>query len=352
MFVCSFICGVRLWMLAERGDSTYKPKQQLKRQSFPVGRRPVRSTRSDKDYSETVVVSDTEEDFEGEVGGREDHLDYRDLTPTDSFKSEPPWTPNTFARKSDNILRNITELTEHIPMAKTPEASMAEVMQLMLKMQTENREADLRRERDRETERDRREDQLRREAEQREERILRALKESQRTVPQTVTIVNQRLPEMKEGEEVEVFVGMFEAALRASNVPEDQWCAKLHAHLNPTTKLRIQDIIQNPDSTYNDIKDALLGCGALSFSSASETIMSVDRNRLLTLPYRQAVDKKARLLEKVASEAASTKEIYQYIAIAHTRYYLHPEVKQYVDLKGDFSKETHRRTVEEWQATH
>ena len=74
-FVSSFICGVRLWMSAERGDSTYKPKQQLKRQPFPVGRRPVRSTRSDKDYSETVVVSDMEEDFEGEVGGREDHLD-------------------------------------------------------------------------------------------------------------------------------------------------------------------------------------------------------------------------------------------------------------------------------------
>ena len=79
--------------------------------------------------------------------------------------------------------------------------------------------------------------------------------------------------------------------------------------------------------------------------------MSADRNRLLALPYRQTVDKMARLLEKVASEAASTKEIYQYIAIAHTLYYLNPEVKQYVDLKGDFTKENHCRTVEEWQAT-
>ena len=236
-------------------------------------------------------------------------------------------------------------------MAKGPDTSMAEVMQMMLKMQTENREADLRRERDRETERLRRDDQLRREAEQREERILLALKETQPVVPQIVTIVSQKLPDMKEGEEVEVIFGMFEAALKASNVPEDQWCAKLHAHLNPTTKLRIQDIIQNPDSTYQAIKDALLGCGTISFSAASEALMSADRNRILALPYRQAVDKMARLLEKVASEVANIKEIYQYIAIAHTRYYLNPEVKQYVDQKGDFTKENHCRMVEEWQST-
>ena len=166
-----------------------------------------------------------------------------------------------------------------------------------------------------------------------------------------VTIVNQKLPDMKEGEEVEVFIGMFEAALRASNVPEDQWCAKLHAHLNPNTKLRIQDIIQNPDATYQMIKDALIGCSTLTFSAASEALMSADRGRLLTLPYRQTLDKMARLLEKVAKVAADEKEIYQYIAIAHTRYYLNSELKQYVDLKGDFTKENNCRIVEEWQST-
>ena len=92
-------------------------------------------------------------------------------------------------------------------------------------------------------------------------------------------------------------------------------------------------------------------CGTLTFSAASEALMSADRGKILALPYRQAVDKMARLLEKVAKEAADEKEIYQYIAIAHTRYHLNPEVKQYVDLKGDFTKENHCRTVEEWQST-
>jgi len=86
---------------------------------------------------------------------------------------------------------------------------------------------------------------------------------AQPAVPQTVTIVNQKLPDMKEGEEIETFLGMFEAALRASNVPANQWCAKLHAHLNPSTKLRIQETIQNPDATYEVIREALLGCGSI-----------------------------------------------------------------------------------------
>ena len=344
-------------MSAERSDSTYQPGRQRKRQTGPVQTRPIRTTRRDKDYSEPLIVSDTDHSSEGEVEIMDNYLKNREYTlspKTESVKSEPPWTPNTFALKSDNILRNFTEFkeqTELLSMAIGPDTSMVEVMQMMLKLQSDNREADLRRDREREIERQTRDDQLRREAEQREERLLLALKEAQPIVPQTVTIVNQKLPEMKEGEEIEVFVSMFEAALRASNVPEQQWFAKLHAHLNPNTKLRIQDIIQNPDTTYQMIKDALIGCGTLTFSAASEALMSADRGKILALPYRQAVDKMARLLEKVAKEAADEKEIYQYIAIAHTRYHLNPEVKQYVDLKGDFTKENHCRTVEEWQST-
>ena len=99
-------------------------------------------------------------------------------------------------------------------MAKQPEANIASVLQLMMQMRTDDREAEQRRE-----DRIEREEQNKREVERREERLLLALKEAQPAVPQTVTIVNQKLPDMREGEEIETFLGMFEAALRASNVP-------------------------------------------------------------------------------------------------------------------------------------
>ena len=91
-----------------------------------------------------------------------------------------------------------------------------------------------------------------------------------------MTIVNHKLPDMKEGEEIDTFIAMFEAALRACDIPEEQWKAKLHTHLNPATKLRIQDTIQDHDATYDDIKEALLGYGNMTFSAAAETLMSGD----------------------------------------------------------------------------
>ena len=78
---------------------------------------------------------------------------------------------------------------------------------------------------------------------------MTALKEAQPAVPQTVTIMNHKLSDMTDGEETEKFIAMFEAALRASKIPEEQWCAKLHAHLNPSTQLRVQDVIQDPHAT-------------------------------------------------------------------------------------------------------
>ena len=124
----------------------------------------------------------------------------------------------------------------------------------------------------RERRREEREEKLHRENERREERLL-ALKDAQPAVPQTVTIVNHKLPDMREGEEIETFLGMFKAALKASNVPVDQWCATLHTHLNPTTKLRIQDTIQNPDATYEMIREALIGCGSMSLCSSRDTLV-------------------------------------------------------------------------------
>jgi len=248
-------------MSTERGDSTYKPKQK---QKHPEERRPVRSTRIDKDYSEIVLVSNTDNEVEGEAGsGREDSIDFSGLTPTNSVKSEPSCK---------------------IPMAKSPDNKMTDVMQLMLKMQTENSEADLRRERDREAERDRREDQRRKEAEAREERILIALKEAQPVVPQTVTLMNHKLPKMEQGDQIEHFVSLFEAALKAAKIPEDQWCTKLHSNINMETKLKIHDTIVKSDATYQDIKYALLECSNTTFKTAAEKLMTADRGTLLKLP--------------------------------------------------------------------
>ena len=256
--------------------------------------------------------------------------------------------PEHSQKKLTTFCRQIAEYKQQTKMAKQPEANIASVLQLMMQMRTDDREAEQRRE-DRRIER---EEQNKREVERREERLLLALKEAQPAVPQTVTIVNQKLPDMREGEEIETFLGMFEAALRASNVPANQWCAKLHAHLNPSTKLRIQDTIQDPDATYKVIKEALIGCSSMSFSTAAETLLTRDKGKLYMLGHRQCKDKLCKLIEKVTKKADNEKEIYELLAVAFMRHQLHPSLKTYVDLKGEFSSEEFSRTIDEWEATH
>ena len=233
-FSCFSICRVCLWMSEERGDSTYKQRkgQRTSNTAAQHVKRPVRSTRVDKDYSEIIHVSDTEEEKEGAVDlGRGNCIINEEFESPESCLglSSETWTPNTFRDRTDHLIQGISDFrqqTRLFEMAKESQTSMADVLQLMLKMRADDRAAEEKKEQERERreelirqDRERRDEDVRREAERREERLLTALKEAQPVVPQTVTIVNQKLPDMKEEEEIETFIGMFEAALRASRVP-------------------------------------------------------------------------------------------------------------------------------------
>ena len=177
-------------------------------------------------------------------------------------------------------------------MAKDTDPNMTAILQLMMEMKAEDRRAEQRRE-DREEERRReteRKDQLRREEDhKREETFLIALKAAQPAVPQIVTILNHKLPDMKDNEDIDMFVAMFEAALRANNIPEEQWKAKLHSHLSPKAKLKIQTTIQDVDATCEQIKEALLGCSNMTFSAAAETLMTADKGKLTYLTSDSAI---------------------------------------------------------------
>ena len=181
--------------------------------------------------------------------------------------------------------------------------------------------------------------------------MILALREAQPAVPQTVHISNVKLPKMVENEDVEIFIELFEAAMTDGNIPHDSWKSKLHAALDTASKLKVRDTITDFDSTYDQVKNALIGCDTLMFSASSEAIMTANRGQILELPIRQAVDKTTTMIEKISAEATTIKESCQYTAIAITRYSLNPQLKQYIDLKGGFSKDEFCKTVEEWQAT-
>ena len=297
------------------------------------------------------------------------------------------WSPQTIRQRTSTICEGVQELTEQLEMAKKEEISVTDLMALMLEM-AKNDKADARRREEEREERaiereekrlreqvDREDERRRQEEEKEEERrreqqeredaqarreeareretreMIRALREAQAPVPQTVHIKNTRLPKMVQGEDVEVFMELFEAALTDNGIPDNKWKGKLHASLDTNTKLKVRDHIKDPATTYQDIKDALIGCGALTFSNASETLLTADRGKLLNLPFRQAVHKLHRLVEKISSEATTVSESCMCTAVAIARYHMDPDLKRYVDVKGEFSKDKICQTAEEWQAT-
>ena len=156
---------------------------------------------------------------------------------------------------------------------------------------------------------------------------------------------------MTEGEDLTTFIELMEAAMEDNHIPPDQWKAKMHAALDSATKLKVRDTITNPGSTYAELKEALLGCGNLSFSHASESLMTGERGKVLTLPIRQAIQKWQRIIERMTSEATTIREACSYIAVVVARYNTSPDLKTYLDMKGDFTKDLFCRNVDEWLAT-
>ena len=64
---------------------------------------------------------------------------------------------------------------------------------------------------------------MRRERDRREERLLIVLREAQLTVPQTVHINSTKLPKMTEGEDIQTFVELFEAAMTDNETGKERF---------------------------------------------------------------------------------------------------------------------------------
>ena len=319
-------------MSREGRDEDYIPKKKIESTSAKEARGPSRRQTRRVYYREVEVLSsgESEETILSESG----------FAGSLKVESEEP--------QQLHITETIATKRGRSKMAKEQEPSKLEqMMEMLLESRLEERKYEKRREeREEKRELDRREAEEReerrqterRQAEEREERrlaerrvaedrwrednvrredlLIQTLKAAQTAKPPTVKLVDAKIPDMKEGEDIETYVAMFEAALTANGIEEEQWLAHLHAHLNTKTKIRIQAAIQNPDAVYQDIKDALLGCGAINFSTAAETLLTGDRGKVFTLDHRQCKDKLKRIAERVMTGAKTIREAAQMVAVA------------------------------------
>ena len=191
-----------------------------------------------------------------------------------------------------------------------------------------------------------REEERRTEAEERERKMVQALKET-RPVVESI-----KIPTMEKDADIESFLELFETALAVAKIPEEKWLARLHTALNTETKLLVREVFTDPDATYADAKLALTGQTHMSFSAASEAMMTMDDGRIAKMPIRQGAQRIASYLKKACEKAPTWGDTHLYGATAIMRYYMNSELKTYLDLKGIEKPDEYFRSVDEWKRTH
>ena len=181
--------------------------------------------------------------------------------------------------------------------------------------------------------------------------MLLALRENRTVAPQAIIVQSQKLPKMHESDDVETFIELFEAALRANEISPDLWKRKLHAQLPNSVKVKIQWVLQDDGATYDQIKEALLGCAEVSFGVAAEAFKAAEKGKLTTMTPRTAADKMRRWAGKITQGATSESECRDLLVMAEMRHWLVPELKSYVDLARVKDLKEFVKVIEGWESS-
>ena len=108
--------------------------------------------------------------------------------------------------------------------------------------------------------------------EERHAQLLVKLKEAQPVVPQRITINKDELPKMTQKDELDVFISLLEDALEDAEIPRDRWKKYIHSQLTTQAKQRVKHMLKDHTKTYDEIREALIGCESLSFASSAEAV--------------------------------------------------------------------------------
>jgi len=152
---------------------------------------------------------------------------------------------------------------------------------------------------------------------------------------------------MKDGDELEEFISIFDVSLRVNNVPRPLWKQKLITHLPLKSLVKVEETLQLDGTTYDDTVGVLRGCTALSFCSAADDMCTGERGKLWEMDVRPSVAKLRQLIKTVAIEAESKDEMAECIAVSLSRDHLLPALKHNVDTTRRFKYRDYIETCEE-----
>ena len=172
-------------------------------------------------------------------------------------------------------------------MVKQAEKSIVDkLLELIMQMRQEDKIREEQRDKERLDREERREE--------RQASLLKQLKEAPPAVPQTVYVNQHKLPTMTDKDDVEIFLRQLEIALRTSKIPVDKWKQHLLSQLTLQAKEQVIGLLEDDDTDYDDIKQALLNRHVMTYAAAAKAFFTADKGELLNTPVQQAGDKLIR----------------------------------------------------------
>jgi len=250
----------------------------------------------------------------------------------------------------------------------TPEPGLSDFMRMYMEDQKRRDEFDrLRRDeeaRRRADEREKREEQERRDEESKarreEEREARQAeaernlavqqKLSEALMDKQAAVIEEpnpriRLPTIKEEDELEKFVSVFETALKLKEVSRGLLKDELVSHLHYEV---LSDIDETLQMSYDEIVFAQKGGNSVTFCGAAEDLCLGERGTVFELEARPALKRMKHLYKTVAGDACSVDEMAEALAVARMRDHVVPALKTCIDTGKRFGYKDFGDCCKEW----
>ena len=138
-------------------------------------------------------------------------------------------------------------------------------------------------------------------------------------------------------------------ALVSAEIPRHKWKRYLHSQLTLDSKQKVMHLMQDADSSYDDIRAGLMGTTAMTFGAAAEAIFTADKGKLTQLSLRQAADKMKRWVGKLTQDAATVGEAVDSMTVGVLCSLVVPEAKTYLDMLKATELQQFLMVAEEWE---
>ena len=229
--------------------------------------------------------------------------------------------------------------------------NLTRLLEMMMTQESEQQQREERRERERERQEEERECRDR-EWEERHQRLMEQLVSRRpHSSSPTVLVPAPVFPRMAQGDNAESYLVSLEAALLSSATPEGEWKTILLGHTDQATRHSMMDLLQDPDCSYENIKNRMLAESGLTTITAADRFHSPGMGGATKMNPSQLTSSLWRWLIKLTEGAKNVGEALEKVLITRARAEMTQEGKSFINLRRPQTRGELIASLMEWTST-